>query len=525
MNKVFNINLGGAALTIDDDAYQLLENYLQSLHNHFKQSEGYEEIMNDIEARLGELVREGMGKRSIAMVQDVKNTISIMGKPEDFGAEPMSETASSTKKSSNTEGGKSSEIKTGKQLFRDTEHKVIGGVCSGIAAYFGISDPLWVRLAFVAFFFLAGGSLWLYIVLMIIVPEAKTTADRLAMRGEPIDVNSIANAVESGAKTFADKFNELGQPEGQAKFNAQAKGFFTQLGNFFGQILRGLGGFGKFVVVSISVIMIICVITALVSFALGAGWAYPFFGYLSTSNWLAPLAIFNIFWIVAVPAVSLIWLVRRLLFGSRVNSTVQTVAWIIFTANIFCLASMAGKVARNFDANVKTQQVTTLENRTDVLVLNTLFEESSDAFETNLGDMRLHNQHLSKTVRCHIDKSETGKFELVRYNWSNGESENEARTLLNIIDYPIDYQDGTLTVPAEFKIPKDNLYRGQYIRLTLKVPVGKKVKFMKEDGRQFNHWRFEEAFDENNDNENCYEANENTIWEMTENGLKCLTKT
>ncbi|NJN34154.1 MAG: PspC domain-containing protein [Saprospiraceae bacterium] len=436
--------------------------------------------MNDIEARLGELVREGMGKRSIAMIQDIKNTISIMGKPEDFGAEPISEAASSTKKSAHTEGGKSSGIKTGKQLFRDTEHKVIGGVCSGIAAYLGISDPLWVRLAFAALLFLAGGSFWLYIILMMIVPEAKTTADRLAMRGEPIDVNSIANAVESGAKNFADKFNEFGQPEGQAKFNAQAKGFFTEFGNFIGQILRGLGGFGKFIVGAISVIMIICVIAALVSFALGVGWAYPFFGYLSTNSWLAPLATFNVFWIIAVPAVSLIWLVRRLLFGSRVNPTVQTVAWIIFTANIFCLASIAGKVARNFDANVRTQQVTTLENRAEILVLNTLFEESSDAFEANLGDMRLHNQHLSKTVRCHIDKSDSDKFELVRYNWSNGESENEARTLLSKIDYSVDYQDGTLTVPAAFKIPKDNLFRGQYIKLTLKVPVGKKVKFMKE---------------------------------------------
>ena len=76
MNKVFNINLGGVPLTIDEDAYRYLENYLQTLHNHFRNSEGYEEIMSDIEARIGELLKENMGKRAIAMIQDPKGAAS-----------------------------------------------------------------------------------------------------------------------------------------------------------------------------------------------------------------------------------------------------------------------------------------------------------------------------------------------------------------------------------------------------------------------------------------------------------------
>ena len=104
MNKVLSINLGGLPFTIDDDAYRSLENYLQSLHNHFRKSEGYEEIMNDIEARLAELLQEGMGKRGIVMTQDVKNAVSVMGKPEDFGAQSVGETSENA---SNTEGSKS----------------------------------------------------------------------------------------------------------------------------------------------------------------------------------------------------------------------------------------------------------------------------------------------------------------------------------------------------------------------------------------------------------------------------------
>jgi phage shock protein PspC (stress-responsive transcriptional regulator) len=221
MNKVFNINLGGQPLTIDEDAYRLLENYLQSLHNHFKKSEGYEEIMSDIEARLGELVREGMGKRAIVMIQDVKNTVSIMGKPEEFGAEPMDDTQKTTetaKSAPNTEGGqnttksaKKQPIQTGKRLFRDEENKVMGGVCSGLAAYFGIEEIVWVRLGVFAFGAFTGIGFMLYILMWIIIPAAKTTADRLAMRGEPIDVNSIAKSIETGFDDLSKKVNEFGQ--------------------------------------------------------------------------------------------------------------------------------------------------------------------------------------------------------------------------------------------------------------------------------------------------------------------------
>ena len=106
MNKVLNINLGGLPFTIDDEAYRILENYLQSLHNHFRASEGYEEIMNDIEGRLAELIKEGMGKRGIVTHQDVKNAVSVMGKPEDFGAESVDETQNTSSQGAHTEGSK-----------------------------------------------------------------------------------------------------------------------------------------------------------------------------------------------------------------------------------------------------------------------------------------------------------------------------------------------------------------------------------------------------------------------------------
>lgn len=109
-------------------------------------------------------------------MKDVKDAVAVMGTPEDFGAEPLSKTPK----------GKFN-IKTGKRLFRNPEEEVIGGVCSGIAAYFGIQDPLWVRLFFVVVAISGGFGVPLYIILWAIMPKPKTASDWLAMRGEPIN--------------------------------------------------------------------------------------------------------------------------------------------------------------------------------------------------------------------------------------------------------------------------------------------------------------------------------------------------
>lgn len=201
MNKVININLGGYPFTIDDDAYDHLNAYLETIHLHFRNSEGYEEITTDIEARMAELFQDSLGDRPIVNLKDVKNAISIMGTPEDFGAEPMDE-------ASDTKGGK---YKTGKRLFRNPDDEVLGGVCAGIAAYFGIQDPLWVRIAFIVFTISGGFGVALYLILWAVLPKATSSSDRLAMRGEPINISSIGNIIEEEFENLSTKVSELGE--------------------------------------------------------------------------------------------------------------------------------------------------------------------------------------------------------------------------------------------------------------------------------------------------------------------------
>ncbi|MGB1121526.1 MAG: PspC domain-containing protein [Saprospiraceae bacterium] len=205
MNKTFNINLGGYPFTIDDDAFEHLKQYTDALRKHFQTYEGADEIISDIESRMAELFNNRLENRSILNINDVQAAIARMGTPEDFGADALFEDDLKYGKSESKYN-----YKTGKRLYINPDDKVIAGVCSGLSAYFGVEDPVWLRIAFALLAFGSVGVIIpVYIVLMIILPKAETASQKLEMRGEPIDVNSIAKAVENGIDNISNTITQL----------------------------------------------------------------------------------------------------------------------------------------------------------------------------------------------------------------------------------------------------------------------------------------------------------------------------
>lgn len=174
MKKVININFQGRVVPIEETAYELLKQYIESLRIYFAKEEGRDEIINDIEGRIAELFSERL-KGGITCItdNDVNNVIAGMGRPSDLEAEDLEIGAASAKGSSGTAstpppqpaaafvpGGR-------KRLYRNTDDKILGGVCSGLANYLGI-DPVILRIVFAVFF---GFLFWVYILLWIIVPS------------------------------------------------------------------------------------------------------------------------------------------------------------------------------------------------------------------------------------------------------------------------------------------------------------------------------------------------------------------
>lgn len=203
MNKIHNINLGGYPFTIDEKVYHDLQSYLHTVEKHFSDSDGVCDIMSDIEARMAELFTESVGERKIIGQKDLDNVIATMGTPEQFGA--ASHEYAYAKESNHEQ---SNTIITGKRFFRDPDNKVIGGVCSGIAAYWGIEDPIWVRLVAGLLFF-SGVGIVPYIIVWIIAPVAKTSGDRLAMRGEAATVKNIGQMIEEEIGDMTDQISQM----------------------------------------------------------------------------------------------------------------------------------------------------------------------------------------------------------------------------------------------------------------------------------------------------------------------------
>ena len=188
MNKTININLGGYFFHIDETAYKKLKKYLDAIAKSLSDDpEGKNEIIADIEARICELLSEKITEtRQVVNELDIHHIIKIMGEPEDYS--DNDESFQGTK--SKSKNGKSNS----KKLFRDRENRLISGVSTGIAHYLDL-DVVWIRIAFILLTIFSGMGLIAYIVLWIVTPEAKTTAEKLQMEGERVTIDNIEKKI------------------------------------------------------------------------------------------------------------------------------------------------------------------------------------------------------------------------------------------------------------------------------------------------------------------------------------------
>jgi phage shock protein PspC (stress-responsive transcriptional regulator) len=196
MKKTFSVNLGNRVYNIDEDAYLKLSAYLERIKGHFSDLKEQEDILNDIELRISELFSERLGlNKQVITLTDVDEVIRIMGDPHEIGGSEEEPRSNWDRRSRS------------RRIYRDPDDRMIGGVCGGLAAYTNI-DPVIMRLIFVALLFMGVGAL-AYIILWIVVPEARTTAQKLEMRGDSVNTSNIGNffrdEFESVKKSFRRK--------------------------------------------------------------------------------------------------------------------------------------------------------------------------------------------------------------------------------------------------------------------------------------------------------------------------------
>jgi phage shock protein PspC (stress-responsive transcriptional regulator) len=202
MKKTFSVNLGNRVFNIDEDAYFRLKAYLDTIERYFSDEKERIDIINDIEMRLSEIFLDRLsGSRVVITLQDVQEGIKTMGNPHEIGGEgksiPEEEPVYDAYRNSSHR----------RRLYRDDDNRVIGGVCSGLGAYLDI-DPVIIRIVLLVLFFLFGFGLLLYLILWIVVPKAVTTAQKLEMRGEPVNASNIGNFVREEFDSVKKSFQK-----------------------------------------------------------------------------------------------------------------------------------------------------------------------------------------------------------------------------------------------------------------------------------------------------------------------------
>ena len=310
MKKTLTVNLGGTVFHIDEDAYRLLDNYLSNLKIHFRKEAGADEIIDDIERRISELFAEKLTAGSqVITITDVEEVIARMGKPEDMEAENDSEPSV----------GNATRTTIHRRLYRNPDDKLLGGVISGMAAYLGWDVTLLRLLLLVVLICGVGTLIPVYIVCWLVIPEARTAAEKLSMRGEAVTVENIGKTVTDGFEKVANGVNDYMKSD-------KPRTFLQKLGD---ALVMVAGWFFKICLVIFAIIcspllfvfgvVFVALLFAAVMVAIGGGAAlismFPTFDVILPTSPLSALVMYIAgILLVGIPLVSLVWAIFSQIF-------------------------------------------------------------------------------------------------------------------------------------------------------------------------------------------------------------------
>jgi len=495
MNKTININLGGFFFHIDEEAYQKLRRYLASISKSLSEDpQGKNEIIADIEARISELLSEKItDARQVVNESDIEDIIVIMGQPEDYAE---AEEAYSDASYSYTRNKAS-----GKKLFRDGDDKFLGGVASGIAHYFNI-DTIWVRLLFLITTLAGVGiGILVYIILWILLPEAKTTAEKLQMEGEPVNIDNIEKKIreeftnvseklKDGASEFSEKINQTFSAK--TKKNNGIQDFLNTISKIIAILFKVIGKFIGVIFVFVGAAAILSLIIG--GFSVGSleflnidgnFISYPEFFYDATlPRWLLSISLFIL---MGIPFLVLLVLGLRMLSSSvkqfsKAASLTLLGIWFIALLAILFTGIEFGATHANYGKYVEKNTLNITKKDTLILKIQ---NDDSIYYQHNLRrtserrQVAIDNKQLaySNDIRLDVKKSNSGSAYIIVQKESNGKNSTKARLNAEKIQYKYAIQDNHLILDAFFLSDLKNIFKDEKIDITIFIPETTPIYF------------------------------------------------
>jgi len=519
MKKTFTINISGSVFHIEEDAFEKLQNYLLLLNNYFACQEGGQEILQDIESRIAELLQEKTTSDQEAVTSIwVDEVMQRMGKPEDFSDDDEAE---KTCVQDQTE-------KANKRLYRDGENRVLGGVCSGMSAYFNI-DPVFLRILFVLLVFIGVGiSAIIYLILWIVVPEARTTAQRLEMRGEDATISNIQKTIQEEVNEVKNNFSKINQSESVQK----GKEFVNKAGQAAIQVLKGLG---KAIGVAFGGLLILVGFVGFVSFlvsvavgntfiqshSLGLNSGVDFPGMLGfmVSPGLVSVSILLLVLLLGIPLLAILFIGTKLVFRYKTNNKLIGFGalGIWLTALISMIALTAGQ-ASNFNQKNSIssgKSIAGVTCKTLYLELGNTPDKTVEDQDMRINDFILipvgSEKALAGKPLLRIEATDATEFSVIVKKTTRGRNAADVQKNLENIQYNFTSKDSILILDPFFVIGNQAKWRNQEVQITVKVPTGKLIHLdTKLD--QLN-------FDFDNINNIWNKEMTGKTWEMTPEGL------
>ncbi len=543
MNKTVNINLAGIFFHIDEDAYLKLQRYLEAIKRSFTDSQGQSEIIADIEARISELFNERVeNNKQVIGLKEVDEVISIMGQPEDYLVDDEifeDEPQSSHKRKTSTSPSR--------KLFRDTDNSYIGGVSSGLAHYFGI-DPVWIRLAWILLIFGAGTGVLLYILLWILVPEAKTTAEKIMMTGEPVNISNIEKKIKDGFETVSETVSDVAKNvtdsfSGAAKnvsesaknidFTKQRKNIKTSSKTFFDTIADVIMFFFKIfakligiLLIIIGAITLIALIISLFSLGVvnvihipGVDLADIFIA-SGTPVWLASLLIF---FTVGVPFFFLFYLGLKILINNpkSIGNIAKFTLLGLWLMSIIGLVIIGVREASEhaFEENYieKTELPITAK---DTLIIKMVGNDNFNTSYYRNNDFKLaHNENGDKIIFLSdidiIVKSTTDSLAtVVIEKRADGRDYEKAIERAKKINYNFEFKNNTLLLDNFLTTNPENKFSDQEVNIILYLPENSVVNFNNNTKRNLYYKKYTGNL--------VSSKNVNHYLKILDNDIKCL---
>ncbi|MFO7719417.1 MAG: PspC domain-containing protein [Gillisia sp.] len=474
MNKTVNINLAGIFFHIDEDAFTKLQHYLDAIKRSLSNAQGQEEILADIEARIAELFSEkSKTDRKVISIREVEEVIAIMGQPEDYmlDEEIFEDEPSYTR----------SKI-SGKQLFRDTDHSYVGGVSSGLGHYLGIQS-IWVRLLWIILTLASSGAfILIYIALWIFVPEAKTTADKLSMRGEAVNISNIERKIREGFDDVSGKVRSVDYEKygNQARTGASsaAKGVGSGILFLLNIFVKLIGILILLIAGSTLIGLFIALFTVGTFGIIDAPWT----DYIEMAGIGAPLWVISLltFFAVGIPFFFLFILGLKILVRKlkSIGTPAKLVLLGLWLLSIIGLAVLGVKQAtqRAFEGEVVITEVLPITPQ-DTLYLAMKYnpDYSSGTYKTDLKlkfDEDDNKIMYSTNVRLVIKstKDSTGRIEIIKT--ADGSDFKDAKQRAGNIKYTTSFSGNELFLDSYLTANIRDYHRDQEVRVVVYLPEG-----------------------------------------------------